>query len=1083
MIRKIRSAVALIVALTLILSCAPIVFAANTDLTYREYLAMSTDEQIAFRETFESNADFKNWYAKAKKAYEDSQNDIIIGDGNSVDLGEILNPAVASGSCGDHLAWRLSQKGTLTISGSGSMNEFDTTPAPWSEYSNLIQAVELPTQITSVGKDAFEGCGNITDVYFAGTEKQWSSVTIKSGNGNLANAQMHYLSAVLTNISIAQMPTKTTYDIGDHLDTTGLVITLTYNDNSTSELESGFLVSELDSTTAGVKTITVTYMDKTATFDVTVVAKPSGIKINTLPNKLDYWVGGALDSTGLSLTVTYNDGSTSIVNSGFEITGFDSESAGTKVVTVSYAGFSTTFSVLVNNIFVTGISIHSLPVKTIYWVGDSLDPSGLIVKADYSDGSYSYIESGWEISDPDLDISGSKTVTVTYQGFSDTFDITVNDLTVTGVSIYSAPLKLNYWIGESLDTTGLVLTATYSNNSTGLIETGFEVSGFDSETAGVKTVTVTYQGYTATFDVTVSTGGRCGDDLTWDIVDGVLSITGSGSMYDYYFGTAPWYGEELTDINIDPNVTYIGKFAFANTPCLTAYHIPSSTTVGTGAFAQCANLTAITVDADHPAYYADENGTIYSKDKTTLILVPSGFSGTFTVPNTVTTIADSAFHGCAKLTAIKFQGTSGATGGFTDRETSGSDVYADFVLFGKNNITTIGQYAFAGCEKLTSFVVPENVTVINEATFKNCGNLKSVSIGKNVTVIGENAFSGCGKLALIEYAGRETVSATSTTPAWNKITIAEGNSALDSAAFIYAGEVRISGATLALQHNIAVHYKVKKTTVETYGFGDLKLVVKFNGVTTTITEYEESGDEYIFFFNNIAPNQMNDTIICTLYATRDGKTYTSDEREYSVATYCYTQLGRYNTDAYAEFRTLLVDLLNYGAAAQTYTGYNPGVLVNSELTALQSTWGSSGTPTLTDKTNTKFAVIDSPAVKWKGATLILQDAVTMRYKIQAADISGLTAVFTCDGNTWSVPASEFQAADTSDTYYIFFNGLDAGQMRSLVYVTIYNGDTPVSNTVQYSIESYASGKVATPGLSDIVIAMMHYGDSAYEYVN
>lgn len=62
----------------------------------------------------------------------------------------------------------------------------------------------------------------------------------------------------------------------------------------------------------------------------------------------------------------------------------------------------------------------------------------------------------------------------------------------------------------------------------------------------------------------------------------------------------------------------------------------------------------------------------------------------------------------------------------------------------------------------------------------------------------------------------------------------------------------------------------------------------------------------------------------------------------SVKEYAYTLLDRYSSDEYSKLRTLLVDLLNYGAMAQKYVGYKTDNLVNSELTAVQKSWGSNG---------------------------------------------------------------------------------------------------------------------------------------------
>ena len=93
--------------------------------------------------------------------------------------------------------------------------------------------------------------------------------------------------------------------------------------------------------------------------------------------------------------------------------------------------------------------------------------------------------------------------TTTYGTFK--FDVTIAKLTATlnKIEVATNPTKTTYEIGEALNTSGLTLKVTYSDGSTKNITTGFTVSGFDSSTAGTKTVTVAYEGKTATFTVTV----------------------------------------------------------------------------------------------------------------------------------------------------------------------------------------------------------------------------------------------------------------------------------------------------------------------------------------------------------------------------------------------------------------------------------------------------------------------------------------------------------------------------------------------------------------------------------------------------
>ena len=79
---------------------------------------------------------------------------------------------VASGKCGDSAAWKLDAEGTLTISGTGRMYDYEwpadrggTTP-PWlaNKYRNSIRALRVEQGITYIGRCAFDSCGNLSDV-------------------------------------------------------------------------------------------------------------------------------------------------------------------------------------------------------------------------------------------------------------------------------------------------------------------------------------------------------------------------------------------------------------------------------------------------------------------------------------------------------------------------------------------------------------------------------------------------------------------------------------------------------------------------------------------------------------------------------------------------------------------------------------------------------------------------------------------------------------------------------------------------------------------------------------------------------
>ena len=308
----------------------------------------------------------------------------------------------------------------------------------------------------------------------------------------------------LVSIAVKTNPTKMSYYQGDALDSTGLTLTATYNNGKTETVTTGFTCSALDSSSAGQKTITVTYQGLTTTFSVTVIAvNLVSVSVKTMPNKTSYFTGEAFDQTGLTLTATYNNGNTETISSGIECTGFSSATAGQKTVTASYGGKSTTFTVEVKAIVPTGITVKTAPNKTEYFVGDSYDGTGLVVNVTYNNGTNKDITTGFTTSGFSSATAGKNTVTVSYEGFTATFDVKIKAVELTGIEIAKQPNKTTFNTGDELDTTGLVLTLKYNNGTTGIADTGYTVSGYNKDTAGEQTITVTYQGFTATYKVTL----------------------------------------------------------------------------------------------------------------------------------------------------------------------------------------------------------------------------------------------------------------------------------------------------------------------------------------------------------------------------------------------------------------------------------------------------------------------------------------------------------------------------------------------------------------------------------------------------
>ena len=292
------------------------------------------------------------------------------------------------------------------------------------------------------------------------------------------------------------------------------------------------------------------------------------------------------------------------------------------------------------------------------------------------------------------------------------------------------------------------------------------------------------------------------------------------------------------------------------------------------------------------------------------------------------------------------------------------------------------------------------------------------------------------------------------------------------------GTLRFKSAALVLENNLTIKFYVDGDLFIEDAYTAPYAVFTVGNKTQTVTEYQIIGGDYVFACTNIAPSQMGDTVYASLYATLNGEACSSS-MEYGVATYCYNMLGETED---AKLRTLLVDLLNYGAAAQKYAWYNDKTLCNASLTEEQKAWGTSGDPALGSVLNTKYATVENAKATWKAAALVLENAVTVRFRFAAESTEGLSVKIEIGGQTYTINSFEADPYNPGQ-YYATFNGTVARQMRETMLVTVYEGDTAVSNTLSYSIETYACNKQNVAKLGELVKAMIRYGDSAAAYLN
>ncbi|MDR1114545.1 MAG: leucine-rich repeat domain-containing protein, partial [Tannerella sp.] len=192
--------------------------------------------------------------------------------------------------------------------------------------------------------------------------------------------------------------------------------------------------------------------------------------------------------------------------------------------------------------------------------------------------------------------------------------------------------------------------------------------------------------------------------------------------------------------SIPGSVTDIAAGAFYGCVDLTSVEIPGSVaSIGRSAFSGCTNLSAINV-APANSSYTSVDGVLYNKNKTALLVYPSGKGGVFSIPGSVTSIGDSAFYDCSGLVSVEIP----------------------------NTVTKIGTSAFRGCSGLTSREIPGSVTGIGDFVFAYCSGLRHVFVNRTTPVsVGGSVFNnGINPQNLTLYVPSGAKAAYQAAPVW-----------------------------------------------------------------------------------------------------------------------------------------------------------------------------------------------------------------------------------------------------------------------------------------------------------------------------
>lgn len=737
------------------------------------------------------------------------------------------NSTVASGECGDNLAWTLDDQGTLTVSGTGPIPSYDYRSTPWYDYRNQVMAVIIENGVTAIGSNAFFNMPQI------------SSLTIPNSVTQIGDTAFYY-SRNLAELSLPDGITAIGYEAF-----TGSAFFDNADNWEDDVLYCGkYLLSVQDSVTAlSIKSGTLCVADRALNdAQVKELSIPASLrnigKGNLAARRLSSLTVDRFNSvyflesdilysrsdmsvlrclTSASGSIAIPDGVVSIAPSAFaycqQITSVTIPDSVTQIGDSAFSQCTSLTSVVIpDGVTALESSVFSGCTKlTAVTIPDSVTALG------------SYAFSSCE-SLTSVTIPGSVT-SIGRSAFS-------SCKSLSSVTIPGSVTK----IGDQAFYYCTSLTSiTIPDSVTEIGDRAFNCCRSLTSVAigaGVTTLGADVFGICPKLtDITVAAGNsalRAVRNVLFskDLTELLLCPQTKTGAYTVPSGTKRIASNAfakcaLTSVTIPDSVTEIGASAFSGCTGLTSVRISARiTSIGDSAFSGCSSLTTATFNGDAPTSWGsgvfsgaasgftlkvpagnntwtsgsryDSSAKTYGGYAMTTYAVTSGWCGdnlqwsyynrTLTISGTGDMYDYDSFAtpwvGTINSVVIGSGVTSIGSNAFNQENISSVSI--------PDTVTRIGSYAFYYCQNLTSVTLPDSVTEIGAKAFSQCEALTSINIPAGVTQIPSYAFAYCTALTSVSIPDGLTQIgsyAFSDCRALTSITIPAGVTLIDSYAF------------------------------------------------------------------------------------------------------------------------------------------------------------------------------------------------------------------------------------------------------------------------------------------------------------